>query len=199
MLHHFTNKRLSMKNFTNNPLLSILILLLITANVVTLTLLWIHNKNDKGRREMPPPPQGPGGQVFEFVTNELKLDSTQQLSYKKLRDEHQAAQKPLQDSIRKSKDDLFSLLSQANAADADIQTASKKTAEFEQQLDLLTFHHFQKLRAICTAGQQKRFDEIIKDVLRRMAPPRRQGPPPGREGEGPGGPEGRRPPPPPEG
>jgi len=175
-----------MKNFTNNPLLSIITLLLLTANIVTLALLWTHKTAEKERREMQPPPAGGGGQVFEFVSNKLKLDSAQREAYKKFRDEHQAGQKPLQDSIRKAKDAFFTLLRQANAPDSLIMADSRKTSEAEQQLEILTFRHFQKLRAICNADQQKKFDEIIQDVLRRMAPPRRQGPPPGREGEGPG-------------
>ena len=193
-----------MKNFTNNPLLSIIILLLLTANIVTLAFLWTHRGGDRREKGMPPPP---GGQVFEFVSNELKLDSLQREAYRKLRDEHQAAQKPLQDSIRKAKDAFFALLQQANAPDSLIMAGSRKTSETEQQLELLTFRHFQKLRTICNADQQKKFDEIIQDVLRRMAPAKGQGPMPGgrredgpppggEEGEGPGGEHG---PPPPDG
>ncbi len=172
-----------MKNFTNNPWLSVVTLLLLTANMVTLALLWTHKGTERGDRNPPPPP----GQVFEFVTNELKLDSTQQEAYKKLRDEHQAGQKPLQDSIRNAKDAFFALLQQGNVPDSMMQAYSKKAGEAEQQLDVLTFKHFQKLRALCNAEQQKKFDTIIQDVLRRMAPPKHQGPPPppGREGDRP--------------
>lgn len=170
-----------MNNSTNNRWLLVVTLILVTANIVTLALLWT-NKTGKGEK-FPPLRQE---QVFEFVSNELKLDSVQKEAYKKLRDEHQAGQKPLQDSIRKAKDALFSLLEQGNVADSMLQSYSKRAAEAEQQLDLLTFKHFQKLRAICDPEQQKKFDSIIKDVLRRMAPPKRQGPPPEREGDRPG-------------
>lgn len=183
-----------MKNFTNNPLLSILILLLLTANIVTLTMLWMH-KGDK--REKFPPPAG-GGQAFEYVAHELGMDSTQRMAYSKLRDEHQAGQRPLQDTIRKRKDELFALLSQQNVSDSTIAVYSKRASDAEQQLDLLTFRHFQKVRAICNADQQKKFDSIIQDVLRSMAPGRK-GPPPGDRRMGP--PPGRddMPPPPPNG
>jgi Spy/CpxP family protein refolding chaperone len=185
-----------MKNFTNNPLLSVLILLLLTANIVTLTLLWI---NKGGKREKEPPPPQAGGQAFEFITHELKMDSTQILAYSKLRDEHQAGQKPLQDSIRIRKDELFALLQHPDVSDSIISTFTRRAAEAEQQMDLLTFRHFQKVRALCNPEQQKKFDSIIKDILRRMAP-RRQGPPPGehRRPEGPG-PEREGFPPPPNG
>ena len=180
-----------MKNFTNNPLLSIIILLLLTANIVTLAFLWTNRPGDKREKGMPPLA---GGQVFEFVSNELKLDSAQRAAYGRLRDGHQAAQRPLRDSIRKAKDDFFSLLQQANAPDSLIQAGSKRTTDAEQQLELLTFRHFQQLRAICNADQQKKFDEIIQDVLRRMGPGRQGQKPGGRQGEGPGGREHMPPP-----
>jgi len=191
-----------MSFFTNNRLLSVITLLLLTANIATLGYLWTHKA---GNTNIFPPP--PAGQVFEFITKELKLDSVQQQTYKTLRDEHQAGQRPLQDSIRKAKDDFFELLKQQGVPEIQVQQQSAKVAAAEQQLELFTFKHFQKLRAICNTTQQKRFDEIIQDVLRRMAPAKRpQGPPPPgirggmppppNDGEGPG-PEGGMPPSPP--
>ncbi|MGC4103520.1 Spy/CpxP family protein refolding chaperone [Ferruginibacter sp.] len=192
-----------MSFFNNNRWLSIITLVLLTANIVTLGYLWTHKAKDTGGTPLPPPP---GGQVFEFVTKELQLDSVQLQQYKALRDEHQAGQKPLQDSIRRSKEALFELLKMQNAPDSLVQHLSNKAAAAEQQLDLFTFKHFQKLRAICNATQQKKFDEIIQDVLRRMAPAKRQmGPPPTGirggmpppNGDGPPpGADDRRPPPP---
>ena len=177
-----------MSNSTNNRWLSVITLLLLTANIITLALLWTNKKNDRGPLNAPQP----GGQVFEFITEELKLDSAQQLTYKKLREEHQSAVRPLQDSIRKAKDSFFDLLQQENIAETTIQEYSKKIGDLEQQRDVFTFKHFQKLRAICNKEQQTKFDKIIRDVLRRMAGPKRPAapPPPGMDrGD-------RRPPPP---
>ena len=173
-----------MTNFSNNRWLSVVTLLLLTANIVTLALLWTHKSNDKDNEQVRPPQ--PGGQVFEFLTHELKLDSAQQETYKKLRDEHRAGQKEIQDSIRKAKDNFFALLQQPNVSDSMIHVFSRRAVEADQKLDEYTFRHFQKLRAICNAEQQKKFDNIIQDALRRMAPPKRQGPPPQgmRPGEG---------------
>ena len=178
-----------MSNSTNNRWLSVITLLLLTANIVTLALLWTNKKNDRGPANAPPQP---GGQVFEFITEELKLDSAQQLTYKKLREEHQSAVRPLQDSIHKAKDSFFDLLQQENIAETTIQEYSKKIGELEQQRDVFTFKHFQKLRAVCNREQQTKFDKIIQDVLRRMNGPKRPpgSPPPGMDREE------RRPPPP---
>ena len=164
-----------MSNLKTSRWLSVATIILLVANIVTLVLLWSHKKNGREDQRHPPP----SGPVFEFLTKELKLDSLQQLAYGKLRDEHQAGQRSIQDSIRKVKDTFFALLQQSNVADSTIQAAAKKASETEQQLEMLTFRHFQKLRALCNPEQQKKFDSIIQDVLRRMAPPKgRQGPPP---------------------
>jgi periplasmic protein CpxP/Spy len=169
-----------MSNFTNNRWLYVITLLLLTANIVTLAILWINKKTDRGERELLPPPTG---QVFEFLTNELKLDAAQQEAYKKLRDEHQAGQRSFQENIGKAKDNFFELLQQTNVTDSTLQLYSKKVGEFEQQRDIFTFRHFQKLRALCNKEQQNKFDNIIQEVLRRMGRPKGQPgvPPPGME------------------
>ena len=183
-----------MNNTKNSHWLSVATIILLVANIVTLVLLWSHKRNGGGDQKHPPPPSGP---VFEFVSRELQFDSLQKEAYSRLRDEHRAAQQPLQDSIGKVKDAFFALLQQPNVADSTIEAAAKRAGEAEQQLEILTFRHFQKVRILCKPEQQKKFDSIIQDVLRRMSPPKgRQGPPPpdGR-GEGPEGPDKFPPPP----
>lgn len=115
-----------MSNATNNRWLTIITLLLLTANIVTLALLWTNKKPDREEFIPPPPPQQPGGQVFEFISNELKLDSTQQENYKKLREEHQSQVRPLQENIGKAKDSFFDLLKQENISDSIVESFSEK-------------------------------------------------------------------------
>lgn len=175
-----------MTDFLKNRWLHILTILLLIANIVTLTLLWTNNKKNADAK-IPPPPSGP---VFEFITKELSLNQQQQDAYKILRDKHRAAQLVLQDSIRKSKDVFFELMKLPDVSDSILQKASSKGTAFQQQLDILTFKHFQKVRALCNAEQQIKFDNVIQDALRKMAVARPHGPggppPPGeREDNGP--------------
>jgi Spy/CpxP family protein refolding chaperone len=198
-----------MSNNTNNRWFTVIVLLLLTANIVTLALLWINKKPERGFLNDPPPPPPPGGQAFEFITHELKLDAAQQEAYKKLRDEHQSQVRPLQDSIGKAKDSFFELLKLENVTDSMVERYSKKIGNMEQQRDVFTFRHFQKLRAICNKEQQIKFDSVIQQALKQMAPPR--GPRPPAIGREPGNverrddgslpkpgmrPDGKRPPPP---
>jgi periplasmic protein CpxP/Spy len=164
----------NMNNITNNRWLSVITLLLLTANIVTLALLWTNKSNNATDIKHPPP----GGQVFEFLSRELNLTTAQKEAYRKLRDEHQAGVRPLHDSIRMAKDNFFALLQKENSADSLIQEYSKKTGELEQRLDVFTFRHFQKLRKICNAEQQQIFDNIIQEALHRMAGPKRPPGPP---------------------
>jgi periplasmic protein CpxP/Spy len=199
-----------MSNSNNNRWLTIITLLLLTANIVTLALLWTNKKTDREHFNPPPPQQQQGGgQVFEFLSRELKLDSAQQEIYKKLREEHQSQVRPLQDSIGRAKDSFFDLLKQENVTDLMVENSSKKIGNLEQQKDVFTFRHFQKLRAICTAAQKNKFDSIIQQALKQMAPPKGPGPALGKE-QRPGfekrndgnlpqpgmRPDGKRPPPP---
>ena len=175
-----------MTNFKNNRWLSIATMILLLANIITLTLLWTTKKNDIADKKQLPMP----GPVFEFLSKELQLNEQQQSAYMLLRDKHQAGQKQFRDSMRKAKDALFSLLKQTTVADSTIQEYSKKAAMYEQQIDIITFKHFQEVRALCNAEQQKKFDKIIQDVLRRMAAPgrgKRPPPAPGKPREGPEG------------
>jgi Spy/CpxP family protein refolding chaperone len=153
-----------MSENNNNRWLSIATLVLLVANIITLTLLWTHNRPDVSGKKRPEPP----GQVFEFLTKELQLTSQQQLAYKQLRDLHRTSQHLMQDSIRIAKDELFSFLNQPNVSDSQLREYSEKVTAYVQQLDMITFRHFQKLRELCDPDQQKKFDEIIKEALGRM-------------------------------
>ncbi|MBK7306323.1 MAG: hypothetical protein IPI88_04325 [Chitinophagaceae bacterium] len=63
-------------------------------------------------------------------------------------------------------------MKQENISDSIVESFSKKIGNLEEQRDVFTFRHFQKLRAICTNEQKIRFDSIIQQALRQMGPPR---------------------------
>ena len=158
-----------MNIFKNNQWLSVLTIFLLVVNIVTLTMLWANNKKEVATA---PVNQPPGGQVFEFVTKELSLNEQQQQQYKILRDEHQRLQRPLADSIKKARDTFFDLLKNMTVKDSVVALYNKKTIALQEQLELVNFKHFQKLRAICDSRQQQKFDEILQSILRRIGGPR---------------------------
>ncbi len=155
-------------NFNNNRWLFFVTLVLLAANVLMLALLWTNGKNAHAP-DRPAP-------LFEFVTAELDLNKAQQDAYRQLRQQHQAMQRPLMDSIRRAKDEFFDLLNVPGVSDSLINVYSRRAMLLQQQMEIVNFKHFQEVRALCSEGQQKKFDTIIKEVFRRMSGPK---PPPG--------------------
>ena len=45
-----------------------------------------------------------------------------------------------------------------------------ESANWLTKIELTTFYDFKKIRSICNAEQQKKFDEIIGEAFRMMGP-----------------------------
>ena len=170
--------------YSQNKWVGIITSVLLIANIITLTLLWSGNRQTGNESPLPHTPGG--GAAFEFVVKELGLNEQQQNAYKLLRDEHQQQMKPLADSVAILKNSYFALLKDTTVTDNKLVEYGAKTMQYQQQIDLVTFKHFQKLRLLCTNEQKQKFDTIIQDVLRRLShqrPALRNSPPPHHTGE----------------
>lgn len=172
-----------------NKLLVWLVVLLLVANAATIAMFWLNKKSNQSAR--------PNGAPKIFLIKELKLDEKQQEQLEVLVKEHRTAAQQLRRKTREAKESLFDLLKQANPTDSTKQAAAKAVSLITEELDLLTLNHFQKIRSLCTAEQQTKFDEIIHQVTSMMAqqrPP--MGPGKDRQEPPPGAADGDRPPPP---
>jgi protein CpxP len=147
----------------NKKLLTFVVIGLLLLNLGTLAFLWTGRDHPHG-----PPPPHEGGPAL-FLIHELGLNAEQQSRFEKLRDEHHQRMVQIQDSLHTLHETFFEGLS----ATTPLQTDSiaglmgKKQSEIEK----LTFDHFRKVRALCTPDQQKKFDSVIEEALRMMAPP----------------------------
>ncbi|MDE3236999.1 MAG: periplasmic heavy metal sensor [Bacteroidota bacterium] len=159
-----------MNAIVKSRLLTGLILLLLIANMLTLGLYW-------WKRTLPaPPPPMKNERVADFLIHELQLDSPQRLAYQQLVKAHRKDVQGIREKTRIAKEAFFELLKKENVSEAEIRNAAANASSAQQEIDLLTFHHFQKVRALCNESQKEKFDDIIQDVLRMNAP--QQGPPP---------------------
>ena len=190
-----------MNTFTKGRLLTIVIVLLLIANIATLAFFWWQKDKDK----LPPNPNKNGG-PFAFLVKELALDSNQQAAYKELRNQHQQTMQSFKKETRDAKDSLFGLLQIALPSDALVQQALQKVGEKEIAIQQHVFEHFKKVRALCNEEQKKKFDLVIQEAMRMIANQRPQGIPKIHEGHDnenrpppPHDRENERRPPPPEG
>lgn len=170
--------------------LSILVLLLVAANIATLSLFWIK-KNSK-----PKPPKRGG--AIEFLIDELQLDSAQKQKFMKEKESFIRAKRQLDEKEKIAKDSLFELL-KTNTTVQERDLKIKNIAILNEEINVLVFNHFAKLKSFCTQTQQEKFNKIIKEALKRKPPPRLPiNEKPGEERNGPPEfDEERRPPPPP--
>jgi len=167
-----------MNSSTKNKLLVGLVLLLVVANAATIAFFWF------GRHKNQPPAKG---SARDFLVNQLKLDAKQTAQYDELIKEHRSNAEQLRIKTKDAKEAFFHLLREPVITDSAKSAAAKAVSVNTEALDLLTLEHFQKVRALCTPDQQRRFDDIIYEVVRMMGQPR----PPGGPGPGAGHPPPR--------
>lgn len=136
-----------------------LILLLLLMNAATLTFMFMHH-----------PPHGGNSpqEVSHWLTEQLKLNAAQQEQYKTLQDEHRKNMESIHRQDRNLHDRFFQLLNGAAADSTIVNQLADSIAANRKQTELTTFYDFKKIRSICNAEQQKKFDEIIGEALRMM-------------------------------
>ncbi|WP_205513646.1 periplasmic heavy metal sensor [Longitalea arenae] len=148
--------------------LLVLVAILLLTNIATLSIYWIKKPNrDEGR-------DAGKKRMGQFMVDQMRFDAAQEAAYWKLRDSVMAIQKPVMDSMRAAKKNFFDLLNQPNPSDSVLVQRSNEIAELQKKLDIVTFHHFQKVRAICRPDQLQKFDTVIKEIVNRMTPFRRK-------------------------
>lgn len=155
-----------MNYFNNNKWWAIAVISLIILNAVTLTTFWIERKSN---HDLPPKQENKGG-AASYLTKELAFDSMQRLQYDELVVEHRQRTRQIRREVRNAKDAFFELLSDSSCTDDVIKKGALQVSNIEQQLDILTFNHFKKVRTICNAEQKKKFDSIIKNAVQMMGP-----------------------------
>jgi hypothetical protein len=155
-----------MKNLVKNKITTWLIVLLLLANIATLIFYWVGHL--KLQRDHSPK---------EFLARKLNFSEQQRQLYFDLAKEHNEQAKIIRRAIKTDKELFFNLLKLDIVADSIRNKAALKVSIAIQSLDILTFEHFKKVRAICTEEQKIQFDELMHKMVNSVNNPQ-QGPPP---------------------
>ena len=138
----------------NNTMTPWIIGFLILANIATLSFFWIgHFKNQRANSPK------------EFLAKRLNFSESQKNTYFNLAKEHNESAKTIRDQIKIDKESLFQLLKSDTISDSVRNSSALKVSISIQSLDILTFEHFKKVRAICTEEQKPKFDELIQNMV----------------------------------
>lgn len=159
-------------------------------NICLLVFIWVKKPNRN-------PPT--------FLEENLGFSEQQKNGFEVLRNEHREQTNAIKTDINSLKDELYSNFGDEGIDEEKAKGIAQKIGTKKAEADLITFRHFKAIRKICTPEQQKKLDEIINELVRRMTeqpmpPNERNGkerPPHGkRPPNGDGPPDGMPPPPP---
>lgn len=148
-----------MKQFTQNKFLVLLVAILLTANLGLMLYFFVFKKTPSEQMHSRP--------VSDFVQKELGFNADQAAKFQQLRDQHKVAVKPLMDQMKKLKDSLYDLLQQPNVSDSAVTIMTNKIGEKQKQWELMIFHHFQEVRALCDSSQLPKFDTLVHRMINR--------------------------------
>ena len=183
-----------MNHLTKNRVLTWLVLLLLVANAASIAMFWLGKAKQTKQAQQILRNEQPKGKPQDFLVKELNFDAAQQGQLEIFSKEHREAVNSFHEKIMEAKENFFAILKKKNATDSAKKKATEAISNITQQIDLLTLNHFQKVRALCNAEQQKKFDEIIKQVIGMMSEQRRNAGPAeplhiGQEGDRPSPPD----------
>jgi len=137
-----------------------IIIALLLTNAATLAFMFMHKPKHEGNPR----------EVSRWLTEQLKLNAVQQEQYKVLQEEHRKNMENIHQQDRNLHDRYFQLLNGEAVDSVLVNQLADSIAINRKQTELTTFYDFKKIRAICNAEQQKKFDEIIGEALRMMGP-----------------------------
>jgi Spy/CpxP family protein refolding chaperone len=147
-----------------NKVLTIAVVLLLLVNVAMLIFMLKGRGHHEARYE------GSRGGPFDRMVKELNMTEQQQTEFKKLKDEHFAAIKPVFDSVRALKKSLFDLVKAENVNDSLVNNYSSLISQQQAIIDKLTINHFRKVRTIFSGDQQKKFEDFVQKMMQRRGP-----------------------------
>lgn len=149
-------------------LLTITVIGLLLLNLATLGFLFLNGPKlgrlpHEGRRE-----------PKEIIIEKLHLDAKQQAEYKKLIHWHRGEINQLDDSIRQTKNELYSGLSEKKINSKAKDSLIMLLNSYQKQIEETHFKHFEDIKKLCKPDQQEDFKELTEELSRIFAPkPRR--------------------------
>ncbi len=147
---------------SNNKILSIAVALLLITNIV-LVIFMLKGKDQSGNKR-----SGSKGDPFENMAKELKMTEQQKKEHLQFRDEYFKIVRPLFDSVRSAKYAFFSLVKDSTATDSMVNLYNRRHSDIQFTIDSLTFKHFNRVRALYTGDQQKKYDEMVQKMMQKQ-------------------------------
>jgi hypothetical protein len=102
------------------------------------------------------------------LKKEVGFDEKQLNEFSRLKETYWTSARKKMDDIRRIKGELFILTKQTNVQDSVVEKYADSIAMLQKQVEIESFRHFQKSRAICAPIQLPAYDSLMKKVFSRF-------------------------------
>jgi len=149
-------------------LLTITIIGLLLINLATLGFVFLNGPKPGGMpHEGRPLPK-------DIIIDKLHFDANQQKEYEKLIRWHRGKIDQLDDSIRQTKNSLYSGLTESDTNTKTKDSLIALLNTYQKQVEETHFKHFEDIKKLCKPEQQEDFKALTTELSRIFAPrPRR--------------------------
>jgi Spy/CpxP family protein refolding chaperone len=145
-------------------LLTITVFGLLLLNIATLGFLFLNGpKPGRMPHERRPQPK-------EIIIARLHLNAAQQKKYEKLIHWHRGEIRQLDDSIRQTKNELYSCLSEKTINIKTKDSLMLQLSSYQKQIEATHFKHFEDLKKLCKPEQQEDFKALTEELSGIFAP-----------------------------
>jgi protein CpxP len=157
---------MAIKMDANTKIWKVSAAILVFLNLALLFTIWLKPGNPEPRH-MPEAPIDAKG--TDLITEQLNFNAGQLGEFQKLKKFHRDSVEKLLKMGHEMRNIFFNQLKTDSADQKIIAEYAMKIANNQRDIEQLTFDHFKEVRKLCDKNQKKIFDEIIDDVLKRMA------------------------------
>ena len=147
-----------MKSIFQNKILTVIIILLLAANL-SLLIYYSFFKDKRHKRT---------GPVTEFVKKDVGFTDEQMKVFEETKIKNRAKRKLLFNQVAAAKDSLYQLVIVENLDDSLLFDRALIVADKVRNLELETFRQYKGIQAMCTPDQLKKFDTKFIPMVRRM-------------------------------
>jgi Spy/CpxP family protein refolding chaperone len=140
-------------------LLTFAVIGLLLLNLATLSFLFLN---------------APGGNHHkpqEIIIEKLHFDENQQRQYKQIIQWHRGRINDLDEKFKQTKENLYHLLLASNVDEKKKDSLISALANYQREIEITHFKHFQEIKKLCKKEQLKDFDYLTTELSRIFSPP----------------------------
>lgn len=143
--------------------LTVLVVLLLALNAVTLYFVWGKKDGEKRR-------QGGGRPYSEYISKKLNFDTVQKEQLKLLRDKHKQELDLLRKEDKAIQEAKTQLLKDGVTDSLKLDSVFTLAAANKKKFEMAFHKHFLQIRALCRPDQLELFTKMLDEMRKRRMP-----------------------------